>query len=438
MEKRAFSEALFFRFFPGQDQVATNCKTMSPIPSQSDYFELLERYIKDGQGELCDAIKMLIYQSNEELFSKLDFYNDRLFLEPLLFSFFRENKTGISLEQLLFGYLSTEDQQVAISVQTDPWGRIYLPEIGTLTPESPDSAFELHRDKESKQLILQKEGQNIPFVFEAIEYIKGTRIELVSHQHPLLLEYFTKGDSSVVEVEIERIRSLHVDHINRAMELIREIYPEYYNFINRVTRKFIIFHNPEARSFASRSAHGAGFFSAQDFHDEIFFFEDIIHQCGHDIFDSVISDRSTFLAADPTTPMSEFTGSEAHAGRQLEGTFHGLFTQANINIAICRSLESQRFKGKQLHELIGRQSDDMKRFILALDILDHPGIFTDNGKDLHQRFRKIYGEINERWAPLINSLDTSNQPYIFSYEHFAALNPLSLTETTYRNVLQPA
>ena len=76
---------------------------------------------------IIDNIKILIYKENRTLFELLEFKNENLFKEPLLFAYFNAKEKSSTLEQILFGYIVEESRPSHIFVYSDESGRIYLP-----------------------------------------------------------------------------------------------------------------------------------------------------------------------------------------------------------------------------------------------------------------------------------------------------------------------
>lgn len=52
-----------------------------------------------GRTKILENVKILIYRENPILFDLLDYENDRIFNEPLLFAYFYANRKGSTLEQ---------------------------------------------------------------------------------------------------------------------------------------------------------------------------------------------------------------------------------------------------------------------------------------------------------------------------------------------------
>ena len=72
--------------------------------------------IIENKAKLADNMKVLLYEEDNLLFNKLDFDNDDIFLEPLLFNYFNTNPKDrkYSLEQILLGYFKKKDIEAKI------------------------------------------------------------------------------------------------------------------------------------------------------------------------------------------------------------------------------------------------------------------------------------------------------------------------------------
>ena len=65
-----------------------------------------DRLLIEARDSISETTKILVYKENPKLFQKLDFENENIFLEPLLFTYFNPNSDhSFSLEQILFGYI---------------------------------------------------------------------------------------------------------------------------------------------------------------------------------------------------------------------------------------------------------------------------------------------------------------------------------------------
>jgi hypothetical protein len=225
------------------------------------------------------------------------------------------------------------------------------------------------------------------------------------------------GDIADVVVGIS---TRQLERLDRAIAVLRVHLPHYFNYLLATVKRLVVF-TGEPYSFATIRAHGVGFIRANEACSSVSYLEDIVHQCGHVIFNSMSLDRGEYLAIDPGTPLREIAGTDDEGS--LYGAFHGLFTQTQINECFRACLQAEVFSGQEKHELCGRLADDMKRFASALALMGRRELYTDLGWWLFNRYRSAFQGVFTEHRELIAALDTSNQPYIFDYAKFLERNP---------------
>jgi hypothetical protein len=382
--------------------------------------------LEEGQEEFARIIRALTSRANPELLHSLNVSDDAIFLEPLLFAYFNTSSSRVSLDQILYGYIDDDLKPPSIEVFADEDGITYLPNVGYFETKLRNRSLELIWDRDHRLYQFAVEQTPVEFSFKPIRVVEGTSIELCQFRPPLLGHLF--GDAvSNSEIEERLVSEKQIHGLNRAIQIVAKRYPFYFEHILKVTRKILVYNSRRPYSFASVSAHGMAFLNAHNRDDEIVFLEDIVHQCGHIIFSAMTLEKQEYFQVDPETPLSEFT----HANEDetsVYGAFHGLFTQANINRCLLDCYQNSEFSGRQLHELLGRLSDDMKRFKSALYLLAHREIYTELGWLLFHEFKQLFEKLERESHALVNSFDTSNQPYIFDYDKFQKLNPLAEME----------
>ncbi len=91
-------------------------------------------------------------------------------------------------------------------------------------------------------------------------------------------------------------------------------------------------------------------------------------------------------------------------------------------------MEEELFSGKERMEVIGRLSDNMKRWSKIIEMFSQGGIFTETGEQFFDEFKAVYEKLYEKYKHLINAFDTSNQPYIFCFDKFYEANSGKLNE----------
>jgi hypothetical protein len=379
--------------------------------------------IEAGQSQLAERMRILLYIFALELFEMVDFYDDGAFLEPLLFAYFADPKPVVKLEQILFGYIAEHLMPAEIPVYTDRRGIVDLPGIGYLRTNIKDEELRLFWKGGLENCVLKHGDRLVEYVYEAPIMVKGTSVEVCRYNHPLLERLFVDEAGDRVDVDIEQITRRQIDHVSKAFQIIRQQLPDYYEQMVTVTKRIVIYSGARPYSFATLSAHGIVFLNSSAEDDEPFFIEDLIHQCGHLIFNALTLEPQQFLRIAPRTPLKDLTGDERDT-RDIYTTLHGVFTAAWMNRCMDRCCDSSLFSPRQRHELLGRFALILTRFGCDLRNLTGDGIFTERGQFLLSWFAWVYCEIVGKRYDLLAPLDISNQPYCFSYESFQMLNPL--------------
>jgi hypothetical protein len=246
-------------------------------------FFLKPKVMKKNQNEIINTIKILIYKENRHLLEKVNFDDDNIFLEPLLFAYFNSKKSNFfpndMLKEILQGYF-LEKEEVEIKFSYNSSNVAYIPNIGYFN------------NGEKK-------------CFDPIFIIENTQIELLKRPIKLLENIFrTNTDELINEKEIVIDNNLFEKNINaltNAFKFIKENSPDQYKLIEENCKKVIMFKtNPNnINSFATINAHGIAFFNVyQDEYDEVFFVDDIAHQTGHIILTTFFYDKKAIFKID--------------------------------------------------------------------------------------------------------------------------------------------
>lgn len=322
-----------------------------------------------GQRQLAETVRVLIYRTAPDLFARMPFQHDAAFLDPLLFAWLTASDPPMSLAQ-------TVDDARAAQL---------IPIRAALS--SDDAA-----------------------------------IELFSGRHPLLDRFFVEEGGNPDDMELVEVANDHAGHLRTAFQLIVRHCPDMAADIATTTRRVMLFRAPVPNSFATLSAHGAVFFNVPERADEVFFLEDIAHQCAHVMFNALTLDKRCFLAVDPALPLAAITGDPAEP-RKLYSAFHALYTYTLICRLLATLCERRVFAGRRAHELLGRLGYTLRKFGWDLALLGKRDLYTARGQLCFRRFAVQYRHHLARWSALVDRLDFANQPYNFSYERFAERNP---------------
>jgi hypothetical protein len=82
---------------------------------------------------IINTIKLLIYKENPPLLDKIDFEDDNIFLEPLLFAYFNRKKDNLFPTELLYeimqGYV-VKKESFLLTESFNKAGVAYVPNLG--------------------------------------------------------------------------------------------------------------------------------------------------------------------------------------------------------------------------------------------------------------------------------------------------------------------
>ena len=398
--------------------------------------EYQKNFTEIGKNKLIENIKILLYKENNNIFEILDFEDDKIYQEPLLFAYFNSNKVDkIALNTILYGYIKPGNRPKQLQVKSDRFGRIYLPNLGWLITKEKEQLFVLIADP-NNDFFLVIHGEKIDFKFEPLEIIEGTAIELLKYPIPLLEQCYYDVDEELIDVEIENIAKQHLQHITIAWNLIKNLIPKHYELITSITKKSVIFNVDTTlrNSFASLKAQGTGFFNTyQKDYNEVFFMDDIVHQTGHLIFFALIYDLPDFIQVDPDTTLESLElENNTTETRNIHVVFHALYTYYTTFICLDAYLDIDDLEISKKHEALGRMYFYIGKCYQDLLLIDNPiepsgksqEIFTEKGLIIYNEIKSTFNLMKNKWYPSVKDFDMSNQPYNFTYSKFVELNTL--------------
>ena len=374
--------------------------------------------MEEGERLLAALVRNRLGTMVPDLLELMDPPDNEVFLEPLLFATLNEKEFSYPIAPIVFGYMSVAHRPREIPALSDRDGLVYLPKIGYFITDCRNQELRLSWRESVSDWIMYSGMEKLPYRFENLQTIANGQIEIVPHIHPLWNRLFPEKERTV---ENRTITIKHLENIRNAFEIIHALHPWLYGNMLRCIRKIVIFHSNQMNSFASMFAHGTAFLNASDCDDEVFFVEDLAHQCGHVLFNAVTLGLDQYFAVDPDTPLKTFTSMDSET-RTLYDAFHGVFTEALMIQSLNSCHENNDFKGRQAHELLGRIAFILRRFGTDLHCLIEPGIFTEKGNFLlHNIFQEFKGRVAQH-SRIVREFDFSNQPYNFNYDKFVELN----------------
>lgn len=385
-----------------------------------EFTEYISDAIEVGNRMFANDARRFLYNHNKDYYQLVDFDKDEVFLRSLLLSYFLDERKDTTLDQILFTSLPAEREK---EVMTNEHGVAYVPGVGYFETGQPSAILSLRQHAGAYEI--SHRGQSLAFTLVPPDLIPGTRIEIARHLLPYTQAIFDEVRPDDPAAEVEQITRQHASKVKQAFAMLEEHFPVYYSWLMKSMTTIQVFKNPGIWSFAAVKSYGISYLSAHERRSLLFFLEDILHQCAHNIFFAVTYfDKKELFLIDPESNLDAFTQNGDH--RDIYGVFHGLFTQSCISIFFDTCLENNLFSGEERFEVLGRLSDNMKRWEKMIGVFSTEGIFTEMGEQFFAEFKSIYDVLHEKYKPLIYDFDTSNQPYIFCFDKFLEANQQKL------------
>jgi len=381
-----------------------------------------------NKNNIADTIKTLIYTENQNLFNLIDFEDDFIYLEPMLFAYFNSDENSrqkLPIEQLLYSYMKYDAQNKGVKVKSDTKGNIYIPNIGNFSIKTKNKELILRKDN-IEYTLLTGSGKT-KFSFTPCSKISKFNVEIIERNNALLANSFRTNDMNIVSnVRIKESTNKHLENINKAFYFIGVECPKVANNISKSLRKVVIFNSQELNSFASFSFHGIAFLNASSSdYDEVFFIDDISHQAGHVFFNMETYDKESYFKVNPNSTVMSLDGNFKNDERSIYVVFHALFTYTQILNTLHTYYSKKCGNKKQLREVIGRICFYLSKFkkdIECFSIItkcDSPEtILTKKSTEVFNEFREIFDSHIKKWDKYFNKVSLSKQPYNFDYKIF--------------------
>ena len=386
--------------------------------------------IVNSQALIADAMKLLLYNQAPELFESLDFEQDDVFLEPLLFAYFNHGHRDpcVTLQQLLFGYHDWDTRPSRIPVMSDRNGIVYLPQIGYFKTGVKKAQLDLVC--QNGAFHLRQSGQNLPYTFEDRLLVADGKLEVYRYNHPLFRPYYRPYDPwdkqlPPVEVDVEDAVKRHLPALIKAFDILKQYCPLFYDEILTTNRSITLFHNPAVYCFVTMCIHGAVFLTTLLENDEVFFLEELMHQCSHNTFNTMLFPKTDYFNIDVEREMLGEHLNVLNETRTIYSALHGLYTVVKRYEGLDVLYHEDFFRAQQKHELLGRIGDIKKRLNTGLDGLDFDKVYTPKGREMYELLKQIGDDMAGRLHAIDGVFDFSNQPGEFSYAKFSERNPLA-------------
>lgn len=364
----------------------------------------MQNIISVSQTEIINTIKILIYKENPILLEKIDFDDDEIFLEPLLFSYFNSkggNKFSDELlEDILQGFFR-EKKELKINHSFNKNDIAYIPNVG----------------------YFKKGLRNVQ---EPI--LKSMDFEILKEIHPTQEPYFREFYKGHIVNDNPIYKSVWQDkhkELEKAILIIKEYLPDFYQELTFANRKIYLHDNPKILNFTTVETLGMLYFYVLGENNLIYFIEELIHQGSHNFLYYVVHNRKDYFKIDVDKIIMRDLTKQEWDYRNVYGAYHGLYTVAKRVECFDILLSKNVFTGKKKHELLGRLADQFLRFRTGLELLNFEEVFTKKGQDFYFEYDSKCQNILNKYKILPTIFDLSNRDLDFRYDDFCKLNPIS-------------
>ena len=371
---------------------------------------------KEYVDNVIYSIKNILYKKDPLIFDKIDFYNDDIFLEPLLFSAIINNDNE-NIERSLMSYKSNS------LIKIKGKNSIYIPNIGyiKLINEIPIDSYFFIKKTNNILSVTDTYENCIQYKIEPIIYILND-IEFLKENDKLLENLFINKEEEVTHVDFIENKFFE-NKFKKALKDLEKHSPLFYNQL-MLSLKKVIFFKGDSYCFSTIKVHITIFFYVNDnIINELFFIEHLLHEGGHIIFNNITFDsKNELFIFDYKTLFKDIEGFEKEHG-DLYSRFHGIFTHYLISSNFHNFLKKDVYKGDcdRIKELEGRFCFDMNKYKISLELFSKD-ILSEKGYELYNIFLAKYHEIINSNSNLINKYNLDNQTYMFSFEKFCQSN----------------
>ena len=371
--------------------------------------------IFDFLNDITNNIKLLLYKENPSLLEKIDFEDENVFLEPLLFAYFNSKKDNLftkeMLTEIMQGYF-VEKEPLLVKESFNNEGVAYLPNLGYF-----------HKNKTKVDDICIIQNSSIELLIHSIIHLKT------------IFKDFNENNIDESKIEISKEFSLkHVNVLTNALQYIKTSNKVHYDLIEQCCKKIVLFKTDpkNTNSFATINAHGIVFFNVyQENYDEVFFVDDIAHQTGHIIMTTILFERKKYFLIDENQNIGTFTKNKSEY-RSFYILFHALYTYYTTFLCLDACLGNNCFNIKQIHEAKGRIGFYLQKCKMDLinfqKVVDYyngiNNILSCDGIEIFQNIANKYFEVLKKHEE-VTLFKYKNQPYNFTYSEFVKLNPLN-------------
>lgn len=392
-----------------------------------------------GKSEIAENMKIIVYKTIPEYFDLLDFDNDDSFLDPTLFALViaEELDNTNLLKQNLYGFIPVENRPQQVTVLSDKYGIIYMPNIGWITQVEKNNSFELEYNGESYKL----NGKEVQI--EPLARNNKLDVEILKHRLEIFDERYYDSGHNIIDIDIEESYKAKSVMLNNSLNIIADNVSWLAQLIKEGCPKAVLFNDgtdPMTSLFCARNSFASFQVKRISFHniyqpwyDEVFFLDDISHQMGHVLFDQITFDKKRFFKVnhqDVIVPNSEYGKQLSKVEtRTYEIVLHSLYTFFVILNVLDTCLENDLFTDEQKQEVKGRIAFYLRKsahdFELFEDINENKyaqTIYTPEGMSIYMGMKHSFLSIFTKYKALYDTYRINNQPYNYNHKKFLEFN----------------
>lgn len=377
-----------------------------------NYYANFEEHL----GAVVDSVKKMLFARHRDIFQRLDFHNDDIYLEPLLYTYLQQQDNKW-LDSIIYGYEQSRKPLIAVFPNSN--GVIYLPNTGYLRTSFSGNSLILRTTGNTMTLL---DGDNeVPFTFEPLLHSEHG-IEIVTDHHPLLMNVFTEQGNRPEDIHVSGLHLQHLASFNKGMHIIRQLNPDHFGLLLKNLKKVMLFTATQQNSFAVLSAHNMIFLHVNPWDDEIFFADHISHEGAHvTYFTLTYETRQQLFTINCNTPLGDLVGNPGHYP-SVYLFFHGMFTFTEITKTLQGCIDLAGLTPLQQHDVKGRFIFHMQRFKLSLDMFAELNVFKEEGAAWYALFLAQYEAFEQQYTSLLPLYNLTGQPYDFNSKTFADIN----------------
>lgn len=371
-------------------------------------------------GIMIDSVKEVLYTRHTDIFDRLDFNDDDIYLEPLLYTYLNQMDDKW-LDSLIYGY--EKDKKNRILVFSNSEGVIYMPRVGYFITNVPNGEITLNTINEQYQL--EFDGKELAYTFEPLLFL-SFNVELQKYSHPLLELLFKARNIQSEDFTMRGVFNSHVENIDKALFLIKKFNPDHFSLLEKVLKRIMLFTASRPNSFATIEVQNMVFLNVNPWDNELFFVDHLSHEGAHVTFNILTYESKLKLfKVHFNTNFSDVTGDpEEHSTVYLR--FHGLFTFYEILKSLKGVMLTNTLSAKRIHEAKGRFAFQLNRFRISLQSFEKLDIYLDEGLFWLEFFSKEYLKLEKEFGHMAKEYDLKMPTYDFNAKVFENKNPVKV------------